>query len=76
MSDVLPAPIALFHVGIDWAAQTHGVCILNETGRVGSTFPIQHTRDGFAELIRRLGTVGPRARREFLTIDEFLHRPP
>lgn len=76
MSDVLSAPIALFHVGIDWAAQTPVVCILDETGRVRSTFPIQHTRDGFAELIRRLGTGGPRPCGELLTIDELLDPPP
>jgi transposase len=55
MSEFLSAPIALFYVGIDWAAETHYVCVLDDTGRVKSTFPINHTADGFAELIRRLG---------------------
>ncbi len=61
MSDVLSAPIALFHVGIDWAAETHLVCVLDDTGRAKSTFPIAHTADGFADLIRRLGKLGARA---------------
>ena len=61
MSDVLSAPIALFYVGIDWAAETHVVCVIDDAGRIQSTFPIRHTADGFAELIRRLGKLGDRA---------------
>jgi len=76
VSDVLSAPIALFHVGIDWAAQTHVVCILDETSRVRSTFPIQHTPDGFAKLIQQLGNCGPCPCGELRTIDELLNPPP
>jgi transposase len=61
LSDSLSAPIAVFHVGIDWAAETHYVCILDDAGRVRSSFPIAHTADGFADLIRRLGKLGDRA---------------
>lgn len=61
MSDLLSAPIALFYVGIDWAAETHAVCVLDDTGRIKSTFTIAHTADGFADLIRRLGKLGDRA---------------
>jgi transposase len=61
LSDLLSAPIALFYVGIDWAAETHAVCVLDDTGRVTSTFTITHTVDGFADLIRRLGKLGDRA---------------
>ncbi len=58
MSDFLSAPLALFYVGIDWAAKTHAVCVLDDTGRVKSRFTIAHTADGFADLIRRLGRLG------------------
>ncbi|MBA2694823.1 MAG: IS110 family transposase, partial [Actinobacteria bacterium] len=61
MSDLLSAPLTLFHVGIDWAAETHAVCILDDTGRPMATFTIAHTADGFAQLIRRLGRLGERA---------------
>lgn len=61
MSEFLSAPIALFYVGIDWAAETHAVCVLDDTGRVKSTFTITHTAEGFADLIRRLGKLGDRA---------------
>ena len=61
MSDLLSAPIALFYVGIDWAAETHAVCVLDDTGRVKSTFTISHTADGFADLVRKLGKLGERA---------------
>ncbi len=61
MQDPLSAPIALVYVGIDWAAETHYVCVLDDTGRVKATFPINHTTDGFADLIRKLGKLGDRA---------------
>lgn len=61
MSDFLSAPVALFHVGIDWAAETHAVCVLDDAGKVKSTFTITHTADGFVDLIRRLGKLGDRA---------------
>jgi transposase len=46
---------ALFYVGIDWAAETHAVCVLDDRGRVVSAFAIAHTADGFTDLARRLG---------------------
>jgi len=55
LPEPLSAPIAVFYVGIDWAAETHYVCVLDDTGRVKATFPIQHSADGFAALIGRLG---------------------
>lgn len=48
-------PEALFYVGIDWAAESHAVCVLEASGRVQTSFTIAHTADGFAELLRRLG---------------------
>ena len=61
MPDFLSASVALFHVGIDWAAETHAVCVLDDAGKVKSTFAITHTADGFADLIGRLGKLGDRA---------------
>ena len=45
---------ALFYVGIDWAAENHAVCVLDDRGRVAGAFTIAHTADGFADLARRL----------------------
>ena len=45
---------ALFYVGIDWAAETHAVCVLDDAGRVRTEFTIGHSAAGFADLLRRL----------------------
>ena len=50
----MPVPEALFYVGIDWAAETHAVCVLDATGRIRAQFTIGHTAAGFADLLRRL----------------------
>jgi transposase len=49
---------ALFYVGIDRAAETHAVCVLDDRGRVAGAFTIDHTADGFADLARRLARLG------------------
>ena len=49
---------AEFYVGIDWAAVTHAVCVLDGRGRVVSSFPVAHTADGIAALVRRLARLG------------------
>lgn len=49
---------ALYFVGIDWAARTHAVCVLDPTGRQIAAFPVDHTAAGFTGLIRRLGGLG------------------
>jgi transposase len=46
---------ALFYVGIDWAAENHAVCVLDDRGRVAGAFTIAHTADGFADLARLSG---------------------
>lgn len=51
----MPVPEALFYVGIDWATETHAVCVLNAAGRIKTQFMIDHTAAGFADLLRRLG---------------------
>jgi transposase len=50
----LSLPEAVFFVGIDWAAETHAVCVLEASGRVKAEFTVAHTADGFADLRRRL----------------------
>ncbi|MGQ0775110.1 MAG: IS110 family transposase [Pseudonocardiales bacterium] len=49
---------ALFFAGIDWAARTHAVCVLDPTGRPVAAFPVEHTGAGFTGLIRRLAKLG------------------
>jgi transposase len=49
---------ALYFVGIDWAAKTHAVCVLDATGKQVAAFTIEHTAAGFASLIRRLAKLG------------------
>jgi transposase len=51
-------PEALFFTGIDWAAETHAVCVMNAAGKVVAGFTIGHSADGIALLIRRLAGYG------------------
>ena len=48
-------PESSFYVGVDWAAETHAVCVLDAAGKIQTEFTIAHTADGFADLLRRLG---------------------
>ncbi len=50
----LAVPIALFFVGIDWAAESHAVCVMDQAGKVVARFTIDHSADGITTLIRRL----------------------
>ena len=49
---------ALFFTGIDWAAETHAVCVMDAAGRIAAEFMIEHSADGIAALIRRLARFG------------------
>ena len=51
-------PDALFFTGIDWAAETHAVCVLDAAGKIAAEFVIGHSADGIATLIRRLARYG------------------
>ena len=51
-------PDALFFTGIDWAAETHAVCVMNAGGKIAAEFMIEHSADGIATLIRRLARHG------------------
>ena len=46
-----------FTVGIDWACDEHAVCVLDEHGKTKAAFSIAHTREGLAELVRRLARI-------------------
>lgn len=52
---------ALYFVGIDWAAKTHAVCVLDPAGQPVAAFSVEHTSAGFTGLISRLGRLGERA---------------
>jgi transposase len=45
-------------VGIDWASQTHAVCVIDEQGAVVDRFEVSHDAKGLAELRRRLDRHG------------------
>ena len=54
----LALPEALFFTGIDWAAETHAVCVLDAAGKIAAEFAIEHSADGIAVLLRRLARFG------------------
>jgi hypothetical protein len=41
-------PEALFFTGIDWAAETHAVCVTDAAGKIIAEFAIEHSADGIA----------------------------
>ncbi len=41
-------------VGIDWAAETHAVCVMNTGGTVLARFTVSHTAAGIEQLLQRL----------------------
>ena len=51
-----------FFAGLDWAVQTHAVCVIDATGTVRDRFEIAHDREGLAELMRRLARFGTSVR--------------
>lgn len=51
----MPVPESPFYVGVDWATQTHAVCVLDTAGKIKSQFTIEHTAGGFTDLLHRLG---------------------
>jgi len=54
----LALPEALFFTGIDWATETHAVCVADAGGKITAEFTIEHSADGIATLIRRLARYG------------------
>jgi transposase len=51
-------PEALFFTGIDWAAETHAVCVTDAGGKITAEFTVEHSADGIALLVRRLARYG------------------
>jgi len=51
-------PDALFFTGIDWAAETHAVCVTDAGGKIAAEFTIEHSAAGIALLVRRLARYG------------------
>jgi transposase len=49
---------AAYYVGVDWAAEVHAVCVLDDRGKVVASFPVAHSADGIAALIHRLVRLG------------------
>jgi transposase len=48
--------------GLDWAVQTHAVCVIDTAGVVLERFEIAHDREGLAQLMRRLARFGASVR--------------
>jgi len=47
-----------YFAGLDWASQTHALCVVDERGGVVERFEIEHAAAGLAELQRRLRRLG------------------
>lgn len=50
------------YVGVDWASEEHAICVLGVDGRKKTSFSIAHSRDGLADLVKRLARLGPAGR--------------
>lgn len=46
------------YVGLDWAAETHAVCVLDHAGKQLAAFTIEHSAEGIASLVRKLARYG------------------
>jgi transposase len=49
---------AVFYTGIDWAAETHAVCVMDAAGKVVARFAVAHSAEGLGKLIRKLAGLG------------------
>lgn len=47
-----------FFAGIDWASQTHAVCVIDSSGAIVDRFDVTHDRDGLEQALRRLRRSG------------------
>jgi transposase len=54
----LSVPQAVFYTGIDWAADTHAVCVMDAAGKVVARFTVAHSAEGLDKLIRKLAGLG------------------
>lgn len=44
--------------GLDWASQTHALCVIDERSNVRAQFEVRHDAAGLSELVRRLRVTG------------------
>jgi len=49
-------------VGIDWASETHAVCVVDARGRVRAQFTVDHSAAGLGRLVTQLRPFGTRGR--------------
>jgi len=54
----LAVPGAVFFAGIDWAAETQAVCVMDAAGQVVARFCIAHSAEELDRLVRRLAGLG------------------
>jgi transposase len=54
----LSIPPAACYVGLDWASETHAVCVIDVDGTVLTSFTTAHSADGITSLIARLAAFG------------------
>jgi transposase len=48
------------YAGVDWATDTHAVCVVDERGEVIDQFDVAHSREGLTELSTRVEQAGAR----------------
>jgi transposase len=48
-------PATTCYAGVDWAARTHVICVVDPTGAIRARFQVPNTGKGFAGLCKRLG---------------------
>jgi transposase len=53
-----PGSTGPLFTGIDWAAETHAVCVMDTAGKIVAGFTIEHSADGIDALARRLARYG------------------
>jgi len=47
-----------FFAGLDWASQSHAVCVIDAQGIIREGFEVEHSAKGLAQLRRKLQTYG------------------
>jgi transposase len=47
-------------VGIDWAAESHDLCVVDSAGKIRERATVAHSQEGLEALVARLGRLGPR----------------
>jgi transposase len=53
-----PATALSFFVGIDWAARSHELCVVDDAGAITLRFAFAHSERGINDALARLKTLG------------------